>query len=697
MSSSHENGTGAHAGDPGSESWPDPSAPAGEAAAEPTSEISAEPAGEPASEPASEAVAEGAATTPSDTVAEVPPLEASPSEPPTAEGLPAASEPLRPAHLPGPAPHGDAQLTEKLPVVPPLEPGDVPSAHTPVDDAAAGSIAGAAGAAALGAGAAGAAGVTRASARSAARGAPAGPGAGAAAAHTPEPAAATRTPGTLTGNPFEGVPWRDYAMDLVAFLLLGLSLALSWSFYDAATERVDVVVATLVSILSLALFYLARVGVFPASWSGRGVAIARAAMNLPYLVVVVLTLAEDAAFGDIALWRTTSGGLGAAVGFGLAGAVVAALPRHSEVADPRGGDRLRSWSRWALIGLLVLVGLVQVAGVAAEIDHGGDIWHMPGGGLSAAASVLSALVLLAIAAGPLVGAVLGSTPWRHVLVAVGATAAVYLLTVEGSEGFTTAVGGHAGSSIAFGSGAVVLLPAAAAVVLLAPSRAARTTLRGWLATASTAWLSIVAVAGASAVVMVLVTWSDVANRSAFSSDTVGFQGWLLATVLLLVVALMAALAARALNAGNPYAGWRPAVFVTLGVMAVGIAVLALSASHGHFLDLEALLIAFGLPALVFFALLVPAEVRALHAGGVVLEPEVEPEPEAAADLPAHGYTAAQASDPRTDLAVLADIVRVAPELRPYVAANPSTYPDLLGWLAQLGDPEVDAALASRPL
>jgi hypothetical protein len=31
----------------------------------------------------------------------------------------------------------------------------------------------------------------------------------------------------------------------------------------------------------------------------------------------------------------------------------------------------------------------------------------------------------------------------------------------------------------------------------------------------------------------------------------------------------------------------------------------------------------------------------------------------------------------------------------HLAANPSTYPDLLHWLGQLGDPAIDSALARR--
>ena len=58
-----------------------------------------------------------------------------------------------------------------------------------------------------------------------------------------------------------------------------------------------------------------------------------------------------------------------------------------------------------------------------------------------------------------------------------------------------------------------------------------------------------------------------------------------------------------------------------------------------------------------------------------------------------GWSASQALDPATPLADLAKIVQEAPNLRPQVAANPSTYPALLDWLGALGDPLVDAALA----
>ncbi|MEP7763640.1 hypothetical protein [Sanguibacter sp. 25GB23B1] len=61
------------------------------------------------------------------------------------------------------------------------------------------------------------------------------------------------------------------------------------------------------------------------------------------------------------------------------------------------------------------------------------------------------------------------------------------------------------------------------------------------------------------------------------------------------------------------------------------------------------------------------------------------------------FTAAQAADPATPAAVLADIATHRPDLRAAVASNPTAYPDLLTWLASFGDPAVDAAIAQRPV
>lgn len=75
----------------------------------------------------------------------------------------------------------------------------------------------------------------------------------------------------------------------------------------------------------------------------------------------------------------------------------------------------------------------------------------------------------------------------------------------------------------------------------------------------------------------------------------------------------------------------------------------------------------------------------------------EPVTEVLAQQPVqgHGFTREVALDPLTPAVVLAKIAEVAPELRPALAENPSTYEALLGWLSQIGDPQIDAALARR--
>jgi hypothetical protein len=56
---------------------------------------------------------------------------------------------------------------------------------------------------------------------------------------------------------------------------------------------------------------------------------------------------------------------------------------------------------------------------------------------------------------------------------------------------------------------------------------------------------------------------------------------------------------------------------------------------------------------------------------------------------------AEAANRRTSALRLREIASTVPEARAAVASNPKAYPDLLTWLANLGDPDVDAALERR--
>lgn len=59
--------------------------------------------------------------------------------------------------------------------------------------------------------------------------------------------------------------------------------------------------------------------------------------------------------------------------------------------------------------------------------------------------------------------------------------------------------------------------------------------------------------------------------------------------------------------------------------------------------------------------------------------------------------AARAASPATSQADLYQLVSNYPQLRPVVAANPNAYSQLLEWLANLNDPQINAGLARSPL
>lgn len=78
---------------------------------------------------------------------------------------------------------------------------------------------------------------------------------------------------------------------------------------------------------------------------------------------------------------------------------------------------------------------------------------------------------------------------------------------------------------------------------------------------------------------------------------------------------------------------------------------------------------------------------------------VEPAAEPAVEVPVAAPSAASlaAGDPATSAAELYELAQKHPEVWPQLAGNPSTYPDLLTWLAQSPDPLVQQALRARGL
>lgn len=409
------------------------------------------------------------------------------------------------------------------------------------------------------------------------------------------------------------------------------------------------------------------------------------------------------------------GGLGPALALGLTGAALAATPRAAELTDPHVATKQKALWRGVLLGGLVAVIAVQVLTLVALgyglIDHS----RLSLGLVLATLYALSALGFGSYLAIRVVqGATQGDDTWRSIAIAIGSATLVWHLVVESSlEDYTTFMA-TANMSTAY----LALLPAIAAVLLcpvFAPDPATAGAPGRWITAASRASGFAATVAAGTVALLVLIIILTATNPSGvFSWGGSGIDGKLVTATLLLAITAAAALVARGSLVSDPATGRTTALVATGLIVALSFTTLLVVSDglvgQGLPMDAWLLWLAIGLPGLVGYALLGPLPVRMFYGyvppAAVAHAPEtahaapappvapVAPVP-AAAPAAAHGFTAAQAADPATPAAVLAQIVEHAPELRAHVAANPSTYPALLDWLRGLGDPAIDAVLATR--
>lgn len=566
--------------------------------------------------------------------------------------------------------------------------------------------------------------------------------------------------GSAAGNPFSDLRAGDLVRDAVAVTLLLLSFGMPWDFYDTSTGRLYVVFATLLSIASVALPYLRRGGILPASWTDRTVRVSRLVANVPYAVVVVVTLV----LGYVGSGGPGGGdGIGIGVAFGLAGAVLAAQPRTSERSSETGDAelwRLTVGVLAALIAVLTVVSLVFVL-----VDSEGADWA------DIAYIVLYMLFFAVVALIPASRLLRGGGPARDVLVvlgAVGLLAGFWLLGAESGSGVWSLR--YSGPVIAFWPA----LAAAASAASLPSVLSSEAGSRRWITLALRLFRLAVVATGFAALLAAVAIARDETGR-----------GTEITLLVVLLLALVAALVGRNALAADARTG-RPTALVAAGAFViVGIVYAAVAANADTGFDTLAAVVVsilFVFAGGIVYALLGPAQVRedlgpvgavspsflrsrtadaapghtadpahdaaqsaaarradpndpeatvlaegllddvargaerpATSARASTIGPDdvtrvdvwVDPQatavssstpaaggPSAAPD-PAGRYTPQQAADPATPLQVLADIAGSEPRLRPYVAANPSAYPELLTWLAQLGDPAVDDALRRR--
>ncbi|SDD10019.1 hypothetical protein SAMN05216410_2826 [Sanguibacter gelidistatuariae] len=588
-------------------------------------------------------------------------------------------------------------------------------------------------------------------------------------------------------NPFTGIPVSDFVRDGLAALLLLVSFALPVTFgrgYEGIGDRFHYVVTlvTILSVLSLALPYLARASVFPPSWTVHTTRLVRMLANAPYVVVVLVYVVLDAVTSD----ETT--GVGTIFALGLAGAILAAQPRQCEMGPEdldRGVSKLW-WTITAAIGAFIaLTYLVSFVLFLIDVGDYSDFY----GGVAVVGTILAWLFAVAFSLWAIYGTVIQRSPsWRLVLIGLGTIlVCVFVFGAgDGSSLLKLESLRNTGGTFLFplslqdGLGAIFVPAAAAAAAAPATLRALTREPRAktWISTAVHGFDYLALVGAATVVSTAMWFFFDKIERP---------TGVVVTTIILGVLITGAAVYARLALAKDPASNRILALGAAGGAFVLGLVIVIMVPSDtiltGKYITVGHLLLAFGLPALIAIALTAPKEVREYFAANrpaprgvnnaayqwsappvqapgyqypgqqgapapygsapVAQQPygapvqaapwqtqasspaqapaptypgqqapqqeqapaapqPVAPQPVAAqpeapaAEAPtSSGFTAAQALDPGTPGAVLAQIVQDAPELRAQVAANPSTYPALLGWLGQLGDPEVDAALRNR--
>jgi hypothetical protein len=483
-------------------------------------------------------------------------------------------------------------------------------------------------------------------------------------------------------NPFADVVVDDYLRDAVALVLLLVSFGMPWTHTDSATGKVYVILATLVSVVSLALPYLLRGGVLPSSWGNAEVRVVRLLASLPYLAVVLVTLVIDYVGGGL----SGTDGVGVGVAIGLAGALLAAQPRHAESAGPADAVLWRA----VAVGLGVVILALSVLSLTLALVDVGSRLEWSGVTLL----VLHMAFFVLVPGMAILGLARGDGGWRDALVVLGVVGLLASLWLSGAEGVV------GGSWSVRNLGPVVLfwpaLGAAAAATSLAQTTRMQPGALRWVTLATRLFL----------VTVVIAVLGVAQSGVALAGSEIG-RGIEITVLVLSLIVLAAALVGRNALRRDPRQG-RTVALAAAGLIAVvGLVQAAvMGESEPSLLDqVDVVTISAWLvfAATVIAVLTAPTAIR--REFGSVLDDvsapgnPAPPSAPVAATVPAAPsaprYTATVASDPTTPLQVLADIAAEHPSLRPYVAANPSAYPELLTWLGQLGDPAVDDALRRR--
>ncbi|MDJ0406584.1 RDD family protein [Rhodococcus erythropolis] len=509
---------------------------------------------------------------------------------------------------------------------------------------------------------------------------------------------------------FEDIRIGDYTRDGTAAVLLFVSFFLPWSATVAITRVgssalvVLLVLPTLLSLVSLSLPYVARLGMLGPNWNVGQIRVLRLVANGPLIATVVGLVVYDVIRGMFRFSETSSvftgNGVGAGAWFGLAGALLAAQPRAAEIRiDPRTAPRWLALVKplvfvaWGSSVASALLALIYILVSASRYRY----YDGPQTFESLIVLFVSSAVPIVVVGVAAVGLARRFASWRLTIAALGIALLAAGLLHSISEGTSVELFHTVTASPYYG---ITFLIAAAAITFI-PFGVASVgdgTHPGYV------WL-----AAARNGMLLIAVWSFGVGFSqiAMAATQFGIVPWgdaLVLAVLAILFGILAVVGVRSLSLRYSSLDPRPSREVGLGVC-VGLLVLMIarlvvqSAMYGEIyysawifdLAMAALVV------LVALALTVSPAVRNLYAGVQLFASATT----VTAAVPNLGQPvqrsrrALEAADPRTPAAVLFEIASSSPELRPAIAANPSTYDDLVTWLEALGDPAVDAALDRR--
>jgi hypothetical protein len=427
-----------------------------------------------------------------------------------------------------------------------------------------------------------------------------------AGAHVPPPSPGTAPPAadppvaTPAASPAgpeaaRSLPVSDMVRDAAAMLLLLTSLALPWqswstvSYWDTvlvvdrhpAGTHVDVLLVTLLSLLTLALPYLSYAGVLPTDWTPARIQGIRALGNAPYALLLLGYLVL-AGLGETPL-------LASAAYLGLAGAALSAQPRVSEL-DTSGASSTTGLWRAVLIGLLTAAPTLSLLAVVLTLAQ---ILHRGAPALSVLTLTLGLLPVAAIAVLPGIGAVRRDWAWAMVLAWVGGGVTIWALLSSGSSGFMMA----RASDVGF-----LLVPALAVVAMspaLYPSGPGRDA-QSWFTAAQRGLEFILPLAGYLVIAAVL------------RMIDIGVEVSDVTTLVVSVLASVAAIIARSILVRSAVTSRAPVIGASTAIAVLGFIAAAVQNQHSA-LNAEVIVAFIALPSAVATAMIAPSSVRRMFA------------------------------------------------------------------------------------